>query len=65
LNMEVKTAGGTVTLESVSEIVYVKIDGEDVFRGPARTLADILKRDRDYMNWVDSHDADGNQKVSK
>lgn len=59
LSMSVRTAGGIVTIESVSTIVEVKIEDEVLFYGPAKTLADILRRDRDYMDYICSHDVDG------
>ena len=59
LDMKIKVCGGAVTFESESEIVCVTIGGEDLFRGPAVTLADILRRDRDYMNYVNAHDTNG------
>ena len=59
LNMEIKVLGGTVTFNSVSSIVYIIIDGEEVFRGPSCTLADILRKDKEYMEYISSHDVDG------
>lgn len=59
LDMEIRVCGSTVTLSSESNIVGIKIDGEELFRGPAVTLADILRRDRDYMDYIHTHDADG------
>ena len=59
LDMEIKVSGGTVTLNSESSIVYIKIDGEEVFRGPSCTLADILRKDKEYMEYISSHDVDG------
>ena len=48
-----------VTFNSVSSIVYIIIDGEEVFRGPSCTLADILRKDKEYMEYISSHDVDG------
>ena len=59
LDMEIKVCGGTVALSSESSIVGIKIDGEELFFGPAATLADILRRDRDYMDYINTHDVDG------
>ena len=59
LDMEIRICGGTVALSSESSIVGIKIDGEELFYGPAVTLADILRRDRDYMNYINTHDING------
>lgn len=60
MKVEIETLGGTVTLENECSILSITIDDEYLFRGPACTLADILRKDKEFMEFISSHDLYGN-----